>query len=219
MQNKAIVLLSGGQDSATCLAVALETYKQVHCVCFDYAQRHQIEIECSKRLAKRAGATFECVDISFVKDLSDSSLVNHSIEINQVDNSIPNTFVPGRNALFLTLASMIAYKHDCSVIYTGVCETDFSGYPDCRQDFINSQEQTVSLALDKMVQIKTPLMSLSKRQTVELMKKLGKLHWYSDTHTCYEGLRPACGKCPACILRLKGFSEANEVDPIAYKSI
>ena len=217
MLKKAIVLLSGGQDSATCLAIAKQKFEDIHCICFDYGQRHRIEIECSKALAKRANSTFECIDISFVKHLSQSALVDETIEIKDTANSLPNTFVPGRNALFLTLASMIAYEKKCSTIFTGVCQTDYSGYPDCRQDFINSQQQTMSLALDTSIKIETPLMYLTKKETVLTMKKLKLLDWYKSTHTCYEGSRPACAKCPACKLRLAGFKQANVKDPISYK--
>jgi len=217
MVKKAIVLLSGGQDSATCLAIAKQKFEDIHCICFDYGQRHRIEIECSKELAKHANSTFECIDITFVKHLSQSALVDETIEIKDTANSLPNTFVPGRNALFLTLASMIAYEKKCTTIFTGVCQTDYSGYPDCRQDFIKSQQQTISLALDRTFKIETPLMYLTKKETVLMMKKLELLEWYKDTHTCYEGSRPACGKCPACKLRLAGFKQANVKDPIRYK--
>jgi 7-cyano-7-deazaguanine synthase len=217
MKKKAIVLLSGGQDSATCLAIAKQKFEEIHCICFDYGQRHRIEIECSKVLAKRGNATFECIDITFVKDLSQSALVTETIKIKDDPNSLPNTFVPGRNALFLTLASMIAYEKKCTTIFTGVCQTDYSGYPDCRQDFIKSQQQTISLALDRSFKIETPLMYLTKKETVLMMQKLELLEWYKDTHTCYEGSRPACGKCPACKLRLAGFKQANVKDPIRYK--
>lgn len=217
MKKKAIVLLSGGQDSATCLAIAKQKFEEIHCICFDYGQRHRIEIECSKELAKHANSTFECIDITFVKHLSQSALVDETIEIKDTANSVPNTFVPGRNALFLTLASMIAYEKKCTTIFTGVCQTDYSGYPDCRQDFIKSQQQTISLALDRSFKIETPLMYLTKKETVLMMKKLELLEWYKDTHTCYEGSRPACGKCPACKLRLAGFKQANVNDPIRYK--
>ncbi len=216
MKTDAIVLLSGGQDSATCLAAALESYKHIHCVCFDYGQRHRIEIECSQALAKRAHASFQCIDISFVKHLSQSALVDAAIAIEQEPNQLPNTFVPGRNALFLTLAAMVGYDKHCNVIYTGVCQTDYSGYPDCREDFIHSQNHTLSLALEQKIELKTPLMYLTKKETVLLMKQLNKVEWYEDTHTCYEGSRPACGKCPACVLRLKGFQEAEIEDPLNY---
>ena len=219
MSKKVIVLLAGGQDSATCLALAKESSVDIHCICFDYGQRHRIEIECSKALAKRAHATFDCIDISFVKNLSNSALVNNSIEITHHTNTLPNTFVPGRNALFLTLASMIAYEKKCSTIFTGVCQTDYSGYPDCREDFIESQQRTMNLALDRNIKIETPLMYLTKKETVLKMKALEKLDWYKDTHTCYEGTQPACGQCPSCKIRLKGFKQANIKDPISYVSL
>lgn len=218
MSKKAIVLLSGGQDSATCLAIAKESFSDIHCICFDYGQRHRVEIECSQALANRANATFDCIDISFVKNLSNSALVNNAIEITHHENELPNTFVPGRNALFLTLASMISYEKNCSIVFTGVCQTDYSGYPDCRKDFIESQQKTMNLALDKEIKIETPLMYLTKKDTVLKMKELKKLDWYKDTHTCYEGTQPACGRCPSCKIRLNGFKQAKIKDPISYKN-
>jgi 7-cyano-7-deazaguanine synthase len=212
----AIVLLSGGQDSATCLAIAKQTHKTIHCVCFDYGQRHRIEIEASRTLAENATATFSCIDISFISKLSNSALVQPNTPITQLPNQLPSTFVPGRNALFLTIGAMIAHQHNAHIIYTGVCETDYSGYPDCRSDFITSQQKTLELAMKYNLTIETPLMHLTKAETVQLMAKLNCLDWYQHTHTCYEGKQPACGACPACILRKKGFNDAGFTDPIPY---
>jgi 7-cyano-7-deazaguanine synthase len=219
MEPCAIVLLSGGQDSATCLAIAVNEYADIHCVCFDYGQRHQIEMESSQQLAKLAGATFQCVDLRFMSGLSNSALIHADQPILDAPGELPSTFVPGRNALFLTVAAMIAHQKQSDVIYTGVCQTDFSGYPDCREEFVASQKTTINLAMETDIQIKTPLMHLTKAQTVIKMNELGRLDWYKETHTCYEGTRPACGKCPACHLRLKGFRDANIADPLAYQSI
>lgn len=216
MESVAIVLLSGGQDSATCLAIAANEYTNIHCVCFDYGQRHQVEIESSKQLAKLAGATFQCVDLRFMSKLSNSALIHLDQPIKEASGELPNTFVPGRNALFLTVAAMIAHQKKSTVIYTGVCQTDFSGYPDCREAFVASQEATINLAMETAIQIKAPLMHLTKAQTVIKMNALGRLDWYKYTHTCYEGLRPACGQCPACKLRLHGFYQSNISDPIEY---
>ena len=213
----AIVLLSGGQDSATCLAIAEKTVERIHCICFDYGQRHQIEIESSKKLADLAGATFQLIDVRFMAQLSNSSLVNPTAKIEHKDGELPTTFVPGRNAFFLTVAAMVAHQFNATEIFTGVCQTDFSGYPDCREAFIRSQEKTINLAMETNITINTPLMDLTKAETVTLMNSLGKLDWYKHTHTCYEGQQPACGVCPACKLRLKGFQEAGIEDPIPYK--
>ena len=212
----AIVLLSGGQDSATCLAIAKTEVKTIHCVSFNYGQRHSIELEFAKKLADIAGATYQNVDVRFLKGLSNSSLVSSTPIITKA-GELPSTFVPGRNALFLTIAGMIAYQKSADMIYTGVCQTDYSGYPDCRESFISSQQEALNLAMEKDVIIKTPLMHLTKAETVLKMKALGDMDWYSSTHTCYEGARPACGKCPACQLRLKGFQMAGEQDPLAYQ--
>lgn len=213
----AIVLLSGGQDSATCLAVAMHDHKHVHCVCVDYGQRHRIEIEFSQTLARIAGASFQCLDVSVVKQVTNSAMVHDNQPIKTLDNGLPSTFVPGRNALFLTLAAMVAVQNQCLDIYTGVCQTDYSGYPDCRESFIMSQQTTLREAMAVDVVIHAPLMHLSKADTVQRMVQLGCLDWYAYTHTCYYGERPACGKCPSCVLRKKGFLEAGYSDPIQYK--
>ena len=213
----AIVLLSGGQDSTTCLAIAKESHETIHCICFDYGQRHRIEIESSKRLADKAKATFQLIDVTFIKGLSNSAMIHKDMPIIDHKDELPSTFVPGRNALFLTVAAMVAHQKRSRVIYTGVCQTDYSGYPDCRDDFIQSQIATINLAMDTQIKIETPLMHLTKADTVRLMAKKGLIDWYKYSHTCYEGVQPACGKCPACKLRLKGFAEAGHIDPIKYQ--
>ena len=215
--SSAIVLLSGGQDSATCLAVAKQSHQVIHCICLDYGQRHRVEIESSKQLAHIANASFQCIDIRFMAELSNSAMIHSDQDITDKPGELPSTFVPGRNALFLTIAAMVAHQKQSSIIYTGVCQTDYSGYPDCRQSFITSQEASINLAMETSIKIETPLMDLTKSQTVILMNKMGHLDWYKHTHTCYEGVRPACGKCPACKLRLKGFEEAGLIDPIKYQ--
>ena len=139
--------------------------------------------------------------------------------ITESSDGLPNTFVPGRNALFLTMAASFAYQKQIRTIYTGVCETDYSGYPDCRAPFIDAIAKAIGLAMDTSFDIRTPLMTKTKADTVKWMQSLGRLDWYADTHTCYEGHRPACGKCPACTLRLRGFSEAGLSDPIAYHAL
>ena len=214
---KAIVLLSGGQDSATCLAIAKSKFQSIHCISFDYGQRHKIEIESAKKLARLASASFQLIDVRFMSELSNSAMIHSNEEITQSEGELPSTFVPGRNALFLTIAAMVAHQLKSDTIYTGVCQTDFSGYPDCRESFIESQEESINLAMNTNIKIETPLMHITKGQTVLRMNELGHLDWYQSTHTCYEGLQPACGKCPACILRLKGFSEAGIKDPLPYQ--
>ena len=212
---KALIVLSGGQDSTTCLAWALDKFDQVSAICFDYGQRHQIEIECAKKIAAKTGIELKIQKLDFFKDLGASSLINHDQEINSAE--LPNTFVPGRNQIFLSLAAIYARTKNIDNIVTGVCQTDFSGYPDCREDFIKSLEQTTALALDHLISIHTPLMHLTKAETVQLMADLGRVDLLKYSHTCYEGMRPACGKCPACKLRLAGFKEAGLKDEIEYQ--
>ena len=218
MKHDAIVLLSGGQDSATCLAKALQEHSSILSICFDYGQRHKVEITQAKKLADMSGSEFLLLDMSFLKNYTSNALTQSDQAIVHTENDLPSTFVPGRNAMFLNAAAIIAYERGINTIFTGVCQTDYSGYPDCRETFIASMNQSLNLAMDTSFKIKTPLMHLTKSETVLLMHSLGKLDWYADTHTCYEGDRPACGECPSCKLRLKGFKEANIEDPLAYKS-
>jgi len=217
---KALVLLSGGQDSATCLAIALETYPnpgEVMAICFDYGQRHRIELDLAKKIAEIAAIPLQIIDATWIATLSPNALVDASIPISENEKGTPpSTFVEGRNLFFLSIGAVIAKINKIQHLYTGVCETDFSGYPDCRNDFITSLTKTLSLGLGYPLTIVTPLMWKTKSQTVQLMQKMNKLDWYTFTHTCYLGKRPACGSCPACILRLKGFEEAGVKDPIDY---
>ena len=213
---KALVLLSGGQDSATCLAVALKDfYGQVEAIGFDYGQRHRIELQQAEILAKKAGVPFQIISLPFISELAPNALVDSTLPIETKSGQLPSTFVPGRNLFFLGTAAVIAKQKGIHTLYTGVCQTDYSGYPDCREKFILSAAQTISLAMDFPFTIETPLMWLTKAETVKLMLKLGKLDWYADTHTCYEGMRPSCEICPACILRKKGFDEAGIKDPLS----
>ena len=214
---KALVLFSGGQDSTTCLAQACADFPgQVTALGFDYGQRHRIELKQASLVAKQADVPFSVVSLDFMAPLSTNALTNHSTTIEHIEGQLPSTFVPGRNLFFLSAAAIKAKEHDISILYTGVCQTDYSGYPDCRQSFIDSAATTISLALDYTIEIRTPLMFLTKADTVLKMQDLGCLDWYKQSHTCYEGLRPACGKCPACELRLKGFNQAGINDPLDY---
>ncbi len=216
-ESKALVLLSGGQDSATCLAWSLTRFAEVSAVCFDYGQRHRVELELARELAKEAGVSFEVLGFDLFSSLTRNSLTSLDMEIDTEDGELPNTFVPGRNLMFLTVAAIAAYQRGCRTLVTGVCQTDYSGYPDCREPFVEATQKAISLALDVPFTVETPLMHLTKAATVLMMKELGKLDWYARTHTCYEGLRPACGTCPACVLRLKGFEEAGISDPLDYQ--
>ena len=211
-----LVLLSGGQDSTTCLAIALNECSDVYALLFNYGQRHDIELQQAKKIAALAGVSFQLVDAQFIAHLNKNSLTDSRLTIVQNTKGLPNTFVPGRNLFFLSMAAVYAREKQCESIYIGVCETDYSGYPDCRRDFIQSCEQTINLAMETTIKLETPLMDLSKEETVLLMKQLGKLDWYKESHTCYEGQRPACGVCPACLLRVKGFKQAGITDPLDY---
>ena len=218
MSSKALVLLSGGQDSATCLAIACDSgVESVQAVTFDYGQRHRIEIEKAQTLAGIAGVPIRVINARFIGELSQNALTNFDQEISQKPGELPSTFVPGRNLFFLSMAGVIARQAGIDRVYIGVCETDFSGYPDCRSAFIESAQRSINLAMETRITIATPLMYLTKTETVQLMAQQGKLAWYAETHTCYEGLIPACGRCPACQLRLQGFKEAGVVDPLPYQ--
>ncbi|PKG58022.1 7-cyano-7-deazaguanine synthase QueC [Shewanella sp. Choline-02u-19] len=216
--SKAVVVFSGGQDSTTCLIQALTQYDEVHTVTFDYGQRHSQEIEIAKTLSKQLGAiSHKLLDVGILNDLTVSALTRDiPIEENKDSNSIPNTFVPGRNILFLTLAGIYAYQLDADVIITGVCETDFSGYPDCRNEFIKSMQTALMQGMDRQLEISTPLMWLDKAETWALADKYDSLELVrQQTLTCYNGLKgDGCGTCPACLLRQRGLDEylANPKD-------
>lgn len=216
MKNKAIVVFSGGQDSTTCLYWAKDKFESVAAITFDYGQRHKIEIEQSKQIARLAGVGQTILDISSLGDITSNALTEPSMEIKD-DGKLPTTFVPGRNLLFLTYASIKGYESEAFDIVIGASETDYSGYPDCRESFMRSFNETVDLAVERRFNLHAPLMHLSKAETVELAMKLDCFDALALSHTCYEGRRPACGKCPACRLRLNGFSEAGISDPLDYE--
>lgn len=214
----ALLVFSGGQDSTTCLAWALNEFDKVYALSFNYGQRHGIELDQAKKICSELEVEHEIIDIEIFSNLSKNSLT-HDLEIDPGSKTeLPSTFVPGRNQIFLSIACIKAYQLGVNDVITGVCQTDFSGYPDCRDAFVQSLAKTSSLAMDTEFQIHTPLMWKTKSETVLMMKELGQLDLLKYSHTCYEGLRPACAKCPACLLRLKGFSEAGLKDPLEYKS-
>jgi len=217
MENKCVVLLSGGQDSTTCLAWAKKNFKEVEAVSIFYRQRHQRELECATKICEISNTKQTIIDCTCLSKIAKSNLVTKDGDISQkheLDNTLPASFVPNRNMIFLSLVASYAYSNNIFNIVTGVCVTDYSGYPDCRNDFIESIQHSISLALGKSIAIHTPLMFLSKADIVMLMKELGHLDWYKYTNTCYEGFNPPCGKCPACIIREKGFREAGIIDPL-----
>lgn len=216
---KALVVLSGGQDSTTCLYWAIDRFGVDHIdsVTFDYGQRHKIELECAARIAAFAGVSNRVLPIDTFAALGGDALTDSAIDVRACDDSdsgLPNTFVPGRNLVFLTFAAAYAYRLGAGNLVTGVAQTDYSGYPDCRESTITSLQQTLRLGLELDVVIHAPLMHLSKRETVELARDLGALPAMALTHTCYNGRRPPCGACPACELRARGFAEAGIDDPL-----
>jgi 7-cyano-7-deazaguanine synthase len=209
-KGKSIVVLSGGQDSTTCLFWALKEFDEVVAVTFDYNQRHKLEIECAKKIAKDAGVEHHILNLDLLNQLTANALTRQGIEVKAGENGqLPTTFVDGRNLLFLSFVAVMAKQMGAKHIVTGVCETDFSGYPDCRDVFIKSLNVTLNLAMDYEFVIHTPLMWLDKAETWELADKLGKLDYiYNNTLTCYNGIiGEGCGECPACKLRKAGYEK------------
>lgn len=206
--NKALVVFSGGQDSTTCLFYAKEKFEEVELVTFQYGQRHDTEIEVAKKIAAEQGLKHHVLDMSLLSQLTPNALTQHNLEIEQTDDGVPNTFVPARNLLFLSFAGALAYQIKARHIITGVCETDFSGYPDCRDDFVKSMNVTLNLSMDKNFVIHTPLMWLDKKETWALSDQLGVLDYVrNQTLTCYNGIiADGCGECPACKLRARGLN-------------
>jgi len=227
MHDRALVLFSGGQDSTTCLAWALDRYRSVETVGFDYGQRHAVELEVRPRVLAALRDRFAAwrgrlgadhfVAMRELAQLSDTALTQ-SAEIRLGSRGLPNTFVPGRNLLFFTYAAAIAYRRDIPVLVGGMCETDFSGYPDCRDDTLKALQVALSLGMDQRFTVETPLMWLSKARTWQLAQELGGQALVdlirSETHTCYLGDRATrhdwgvgCGTCPACDLRAAGWQQ------------
>lgn len=212
-----MVVLSGGQDSTTCLYWALGRFGDagVETLTFDYGQRHRIELECAGKVAQYAGVAHTTLPIDTFSALGGNALTDSDMPVEEApDNGLPNTFVAGRNLIFLTFAAAFAWQRGITDLVTGVAQTDYSGYPDCRRETIDEMEKTLKLGMERAFKIHTPLMNLSKKETVELARDLGALDAMALTHTCYNGLRPPCGECPACRLRAKGFQEAGIADPL-----
>lgn len=206
-KQKAVVVFSGGQDSTTCLFWALKKFDEVLAVTFDYGQRHKLEIECASSIAKELGVEHHILDMALLNQLAPNALTRDEIEVSEgEEGTLPSTFVEGRNMLFLTFAGVFAKVKGAKHLVTGVCETDFSGYPDCRDIFIKSLNVTMNLAMDYPFVLHTPLMWIDKAQTWEMSDKLGKLEYIREkTLTCYNGIKgDGCGECPACHLRKRG---------------
>ena len=232
MHTKALVLFSGGQDSTTCLAWALDRYAHVETIGFDYGQRHRIELDCRKTILHRFRAGFpdwagrlgedHVLDLGLLGQISDTALTcEKAIAFGK--SGLPNTFVPGRNLMFFTFAAAIAYRRDMTVLVGGMSETDYSGYPDCRDDTLKALQVTLGLGMDQRFVIDTPLMWIDKAQTWALAARLGGPELVDlithDTHTCYLGDRTTfhdwgygCGSCPACQLRSAGFHNYLQLD-------
>lgn len=209
--NSALVVFSGGQDSTTCLFWALKNFKKVTTLTFRYGQKHELEVEMARKIAGELGVEFNVMDIPFVGNLGANSLTDTSIEMDSEKpaDSFPNTFVPGRNLFFLSIAAVFARERGIFDLVTGVSQTDFSGYPDCRDSFIKSLNVTLNLAMDEQFAIHTPLMWIDKAQTWELADSLGALDFIRNkTLTCYNGIPgDGCGHCPACRLRRQGLEK------------
>lgn len=212
MNNQAaLVVFSGGQDSTTCLYWAKKHFKEVYALSFVYGQKHVKEVELAREIARKAEVHFDVMDVSFIGRLGSNSLTDTSIHMDEEkpDGSFPNTFVPGRNLFFLSIAAVYARERGIAHMVTGVSQTDFSGYPDCRDSFIKSLNVTLNLAMDEQFVIHTPLMWIDKAQTWALADELEVLDIVRrDTLTCYNGVQgDGCGHCPACKLRREGLEK------------
>lgn len=211
-KNKVLVVFSGGQDSTTCLFWAKRNFSEVYALSFIYGQKHANEVELARSIAEEAGVKWDVMDVGFISSLSTGcSLTDSSITMDQErpEGGVPNTFVPGRNMFFLSIAAVYAREHGISHIVTGVSQTDFSGYPDCRDAFIKSLNVTLNLAMDEQFVIHTPLMWIDKCETWALADELGVLDLIREkTLTCYNGVQgDGCGHCPACKLRREGLEK------------
>lgn len=205
---RVLVVFSGGQDSTTCLFWAKRHFENVVALSFLYGQKHQKEVELAREIARKAGVEFEAMDVSFIGKLAHNSLTDTTIAMDEEKpaDSFPNTFVPGRNLFFLSIAAVYARERGIHHLVTGVSQTDFSGYPDCRDTFIRSLNVTLNLAMDEPFVLHTPLMWLDKAETWALADELGVLELIRrETLTCYNGIPgDGCGHCPACTLRSEG---------------
>ncbi len=233
--NAALVVLSGGQDSTTCLFWAREHFARVHAVTFDYGQSHAIELESARKVAEMAGVTDHEIVRTGKLLRSTSPLLDANTPLatyrdfesmeREVGKRVEATFVPMRNAFFLTLAANIAFAKGCNNLVTGVDEEDNANYPDCREAFVRSQEATINLALGldrddaNAFRLHTPLIHKSKAETIALAQSLpGCMEAMAYTHTCYAGVFPPCGKCHSCVLRAHGFAEAGVEDPLLVRA-
>ena len=216
MSSRAVVVLSGGQDSATCLRWAQVHYEQVYAITFRYGQRHSTELDAARIICAKTGVQQRVVPV----ELFGGALVRREESVDSVRvDGLPSTFTPGRNLVFLTMAaayaaSLVPDNDEMPDLVTGVCQTDYSGYPDCRERTMESLAYALSLGMAREVRIVTPLMYLTKADTVRLMVQMGGYDLLAHTVTCYCGETPGCGKCPSCVLRIRGFVDAGVRDPL-----
>lgn len=210
-KNKALVVFSGGQDSTTCLFWAKERFEEVIAVSFDYGQKHKQELDCAKEICKNHGVEHYILDLALLNQLAPNSLTRVDIEVDKEkpEGEVPNSFVDGRNLLFLSFVAVLAKQKGTGTIITGVSQSDFSGYPDCRDVFIKSLNVTLNLAMDYDFDILTPLMWIDKADTWKMADDLGVLELVkNETLTCYNGIKgDGCGECPSCTLRRNGYDE------------
>jgi 7-cyano-7-deazaguanine synthase len=224
VMKKALVVLSGGQDSTTCLFWAKSRFDSVFCLTFAYGQLHSNEIDSASKIAQLANVPHEILDVGSIF-AGASPLTNHDRGVQSYSSAedlpggLEDTFVPGRNILFLSLAANRAYVLNCDAVVIGVSQEDFGGYPDCRREFINHMQQAICAGLDRQIEILTPLMDMTKKQTVELAATLpGCLDALVESTTCYNGCFPPCSTCHACLLRERGFREAGIPDPLLRRT-
>ncbi len=222
---KALVVLSGGQDSTTCLYWAMREFgaANVEAVTFDYGQRHRVELDCARKIAQLAGVRQTVLPIDTFAAIGGNALTDDSIAPEEgarddADTALPNTFVPGRNLVFLSFAAALAYTRGIDHVVTGVAQTDYSGYPDCRENTLKALELALRLGMDSRVTLHTPLMFMSKADTVRLAQDVGAMDAMAWSHTCYNGDVPPCGRCASCELRAKGFAEAGVADPLVVRT-
>ncbi|MEI3613239.1 7-cyano-7-deazaguanine synthase QueC [Pseudogracilibacillus sp. SO30301A] len=204
IMEKAIVVFSGGQDSTTCLLWALEEFKKIETVTFLYGQRHKLEVECAGKIAKDLGVNQKIIQMDLLNQLTENALTRKEMEIEE--GEVPNTYVEGRNHIFLSFAAIYAKTIGIKNIIIGVSETEFSGYPDCRNGFIQSLNETLNLAMAEQFKLITPLMWKDKSEVWEMADQMGRLEYIREnTLTCYNGIiGDGCGTCPACKLRNEG---------------
>jgi 7-cyano-7-deazaguanine synthase len=230
MEKKAVIILSGGLDSTTCMGIARELGYELYPITFDYGQRHKIELQNARKVAEHydVAARHQTIKLDFLRDFGGSALTDDAIDVPDMtaadaassESDIPVTYVPGRNLLFLSIATSYAEVIGAEAIYIGVNALDYSGYPDCRPEFIAKVEDVIEYATKvgvegKPIRIQTPLIHWTKADIIREGIRLGVPYWL--TTSCYNGREEACGRCDSCRLRLKGFADAGHRDPVPYE--